>query len=267
MSQVNTKLIRLWSEQASEDVYKFYTNFNTAQLNRISGISLKTCCFRNTHPNIFAEDEWPAHPLNNDVFSYTVGGTTHTITIATTGFYTLNEVFTELNPQLQIDYAAQNPGGTAVLSIGPRGKVICTITGAVAASLTFNGSKSNLNGYIGNTKDLSISAAGVAVFDSFPELGGLKMATVSVKTKSPQTILNADPNKERHTNSIGAIPITVPWKAMQSFIDPSPLDSMLRFDPPEHLRQVQFVIRDELGRIVRSQGLSFGVEMVALTAQ
>lgn len=264
MSVISTKLVRLWSGQAEQKEERFITNFNTGQLNQVTGLSLKTCTFRNTHPNIFAEDEYPNDSRNNATFSYTIGVTPYSIVVPVTGFYSLDELLDLINPTMGVDFTAANPGSTAVLSLGPRGKVICTIVGAVVEDLVFTGL---LNEYLGNTKPLTMSNAGVGVFDSFPELGGLKLATVSLSSKSPQTILNASPNKERHTNSIGSIPITVPYGVMQTFIDPSPVDSMLHFNPPEHFRQVRFVIRDELGRIVKSQALSFGMEVVVHTAQ
>lgn len=262
MSTPQAKLIRLFAGQANEQDGQFICNFNTSQLNNVSGISLKTCTFRNNHPNVFGVGE----SSSNGTFTYTVGATTHTTDVAT-GFYTLTELLALINPDLQTNVVAQNAGATAVLSLdAASGKVILTVTGTIVADLVLIGAATNLNGYLGNKETITVSAAGTDLFRDFPELGGLKFATVSVTTKSPQTILNAAANQEKHTNSIGAIPVTVPYLAMQAFTDPSPADSLLTFNPPEHLREVRFTLRDSFGRRVKSQGLSLGIEMLVWTS-
>lgn len=260
MSQA--KLVRLFAGQAADHDGQYICNFNTSQLNNVSGISLKSCCFRNSHPNIFGVGE----DSPNNVFSYSVGLTAHTTEVAT-GFYNLSDLLGLINFDLQLNFAAQNPGATAALSLDPiSGKVVLTTTGAIVAQLVLLGSVATLNGYLGNKKAISIAVAGTDLFRDFPELGGLKFASLSVTTKSPQTILNMAANQEKHTNSIGSIPINVPYLAMQSYAEASPLDSMLTFNPPEHIRECKFTLRDEFGRRVKSQGLSLALEMLVYTS-
>lgn len=256
------KLIRLFAGQATDTDGQYTCSFNTSQLNNVSGISLKTCIFRNNHPNIFGiGDETP-----NGTFSYTVGATPHTTDVAT-GFYNLAEILALINPDLQTNFVAQNPGSTAILSLDAgSGKVVLTVTGAVVANLVLIGAAATLNGYLGNKVNITASIAGTNLFRDFAELGGLKFATISISTKSPQTILNTAPNQEKHTNGIGSMPVNVPYLALQSFVESSPLDSMLTFSPPESIREMRFTLRDEFGRRVRSQGLSLGVEMLVFAS-
>jgi hypothetical protein len=266
----STKLVRLYAGQAeSNDGIRFITNFNTGQLNNVSGISLKTCCFQNSHPNIFAPDQYGSDPNNNNVFRYTIGVTEYSVTIDKSGYYDIDQILAIINPQLQIDMTAENPGDTAVLAIDDiTGKLVLTLTGVVSNPVTLNGTTlGSLNGTIGNMFDYLCPVAGDYPLSNIPSLSGLKFATISVKTKSPQTILNANPIKERHTNSIGVIPVTAPFLGMQTFTDPAPVDSMLTFNPPEQLRRVQFVLRDELGRGITGQDLNLAVEMVVITSQ
>jgi hypothetical protein len=261
------KLIRLYAGQAErvkDGVFR--TNFNTAMLNNVRAVSLKTCTFRNTSPNIHADDLYGNSPLNDNVFSYLVGATQHSTTVVQSGFYTLTEVLNLINPDLQTNFVAQNPGATAVLSLDPiSGKVILTTTGAVLQPITLQYSLHSINALLGNTQTETVTT-NPYTFTDFPSLSGAKLVTISVKTKSPQTILNADVNKERHTNSIGAIPVNVPYLVLQTFTDPAPADSMLVFSYPEDLRRVDFSIRDEFGRPLLSQDLDFSVEMIVDTS-
>lgn len=266
-SLIKTKLVRLYAGQSeTSDSAQFQCFFNTAQLNNIRGLSLKTCTFQNNHPNIFADDLYLNHVNNNNVFSYLVGAVTHSTTIPITGFYSLTDVLDAINPDLQTNFVAQNPGATAILELDDvTGKVKLSTTGVVLEDITLSGGINSLNAYVGNINEIALTAYPYG-FENFPSLSGAKLATVSLKTKSPQTILNADISKERHTNSIGSIPISVPYLAQQTYVDPSPADTMLKFEYPETLRKVEFVIRDEFGRAFRSQNLNFGLEILVHTS-
>lgn len=259
------KLIRLYSGEAEEIGHGEYRCFfNTNILTNVRSIALKTCVFANNHPNVFAQDENPNDTRNNNVFTYKLGNDPWTITIAKTAFYSLADLLALLNAAIGPAYIAANPAGTCVLSLDPvTGKILITITGVVLEAFTLQGSSVgvfSLNATLGNFQDVVYSATGV--FDSFPNLTGLKYATVSIRSKSPQTILNASVLKERHVNSIGAIPITVPFGAIQGYTNPSPADSTLTFSYVEDFREMVWVIRDEFGRRVKSQQLSFGMEIL-----
>lgn len=262
------KLIRLFSgeaERVGDGEYRSF--FNTSVLTNVRSIALKTCVFQNNHPNVFADDENPNDSRNNNVFSYSLGFIPQTEEISITGFYSITELLTEINAGLAITYALANPGGTCVLSLDPvTGKILVTITGTVIEPFTLQGETAgvySLNATLGNFTDTIYNST--AKFDSLPNLTGLKYATVSIRSKSPQTILNASATKERHVNSIGAIPITVPYGALQNFSNPSPSDSTLTFSYVEDFREMIWILRDEFGRRVKNQNLSFGVEILVST--
>lgn len=262
------KIIRLYSGEAAEvsdGEYRCY--FNTSVLTNVRSIALKTCVFSNNHPNVFAEDENPNDTRNNNVFSYALGATPRSFSISTTAFYSLADLLALINADIAITYPTANPGGTCVLSLDPvTGKILVTISGTVVEAFTLQGSSVgvfSLNATLGNFQDIVFNSTGV--FDGFPNLTGLKYATVSIRSKSPQTILNASATKERHVNSIGAIPITVPFGSIQPYTNPSPSDTTLTFSYVEDFREMVFVLRDEFGRRVKNQTLSFGMEILVST--
>ena len=262
------KLIRLFSGEADEighGEYRCY--FNTSMLTNVRSLSLKTCCFQNNHPNIFAPDENPNDKRNNNIFSYDIGGVAGTVVVSQTGYYTAAELIALINAVISPAYASANSGGTAVLSIDTISyKLKITITGTVANELSIFGETAglhSLNYTLGNFINLGFPAT--ANFDSFANLTGLKYATVSIRSKSPQTILNATSLKERHVNSIGAIPINIIYGKLQTYTNPSPADTTLTFSYPEDFREMIFILRDEFGRRIKNQTMSFGMEFVVMS--
>lgn len=261
------KLIRLYAGQAEElSDSEFRCYFNTSMLNRVRAITLKSCSFQNNQPNVFADDYFTNDSRNNNVFYYEVNGD-KTVSIDVSGFYGITDVLAAINATFGVAYTVENPGGTAVLSLDPvSGRVQLVITGAVANPVTLTGSGVfSLNALIGNLNDLIAPAAGSYLLDSYPALAGMKSVTVSVRTKSPQTILNAEVSKERHVNSIGSVPVNAKYMEQQIFVSPSPADSMLNFSYVEDLRELTFILRDEFGRRLKGQRLNFYVEFIVMT--
>jgi hypothetical protein len=261
------KLIRLFSGQSEEVNHGEYRCFfNTSMLTNVRSLSLKTCCFQNNHPNIFASDENPNDTRNNNIFSYEIGGVSGSVVVSQTGYYTATELISLINAVITPAYAAANVGGTAVLGIDLiSNKLKITITGPIANELYILGADTShsLNKTLGNFINLGFPAT--SNFDSFANLTGLKYATVSIRSKSPQTILNATALKERHVNSIGAIPVDIIYGRLQTYTNPSPADTTLTFSYPEDFREMIFILRDEFGRRIKNQTLSFGVEFVVMS--
>jgi len=254
-----TKLIRLYAKNATEvNTGSFECHLDSAQLSNVLAISLKSAVFNNNVYNIFTSGT-----RQNNVFSYelkTAVPETRTVSIPSEGYYTLTEILTIIAPLIETDIKTINAGDTFTMVKGAYSKKIeATLTGASTIAFDALGS---LNAVLGNTVDSGDLTAGTYTFNSFPNLVGLESVTINLASKSPKTILNAASCKKRVTNSLGVIPVNVPFGATQTFTQPDLDTSMLVFSYPEDLTTMRFTVRDVDGNRLADQVNHLVIEVI-----
>jgi len=219
------------------------------------GIALKTATFVNNLPNI--------EEKTNGLLNFSINGVQTGITVPT-GQYSLAELQAVIKVLFEANAVVIAAGATLETAITQTGKLAATVTGATAEwrGSDFR-SEGVLNPYLGNTADSGVIPAAVAYeFQTVPDLVGLKHATIHVATKSPHTVLNHTPNSARSVNSLGVIPITVPFGRIQTFEQPDVSDAVLMFSYPEDMSQVEFNVRREDGQRLSGQENSLMIELI-----
>jgi hypothetical protein len=132
--------------------------------------------------------------------------------------------------------------------------------------MTYEGSTGPLNQLLGNTLDsVSVAAGTPYIFNSLPDMIGLKSVTISIKSKSPKTILNSSSSKMIWTNSLGMIPCDVAFGQLQTWEQQDLDAAMLVFDQPEDMTSLQFKIRGDDGKILLDQTAHLVVELKVWT--
>ena len=249
-----SKLIILNAKNATEVLPgTFQCELDTAYLSNIKAMALKSLTFVNNAPNVSS--------LNN-VFTYEIDDVEFTETIDVEGYYTTDEVINLLVAKIQAQLDISSPGD--VISIthdSITNKISILNTGT--ATMKYIGSSGSLNESLGNKVDSAVIPAGTTyIFTGDPDFLGLKSVTVSIRSKTPKTILNASSNKALHTNSLGMVPVTVPYLALQTFTQPDIKASSVVFDYEEDLTQLQFKLRDQNGNILPNTKDSLAIELV-----
>jgi hypothetical protein len=256
-----SKLIALYAQNADQASPGTYvTQLNTAYLSNVRALALKTVTFVNNLPNIFT-----AGDRQNNEFLYEIDGTPFTATVAVEGYYTAQEVIALLVLAIQAQLDISSPGDVISAQIESySGKVSFLNTGV--AVMTYLGSTGLLNQLLGNTEDSPpVPADDLHVFGSLPDLIGLKSATVSIKSKSPKTILNRSSQKMIWTNSLGMVPCNVSFGQLQTWEQQDLDASRLTFDQPEDLTVIQFKIRGDDGKILLDQTEHLAIELKVWT--
>lgn len=239
MSQ--SKLIRLSAKYAREvgpGVYE--SDFDTSLMTNIKAISLKTLIFRNNKYNV----------LTSDLFWYTVVGVgSYNASVPVDGFYNLQQLIDIIKPQIQSNL-------TSIISMDINqfnGKIVVSHTG-FPDEIILNGSFGLLNKKMGNTVDSGQIIENVPyTFNGFAALGGLESVTISIASKSPKTILNVSSTKIRHTNSLGVVPVTVPFLGLQTYEQPDLDSAAASFSFPESFSKIRFTLRDVDGSVILNQ--------------
>jgi hypothetical protein len=255
------KLIRLYAKNATEVTPgAFECNLDSSELSNVLAIAMKTAVFRNNVYNVYAEGD-----QQNNNFTYEIDGAVpvnREVVVPTTGFYTAQELLDILNPLILADIQSVNPGDTFAMTIEPYSKKI-TVAFTGVSQLTFD-AVGGVNQLLGNTITSGLLPVGPYdyVFNTLANLGGLESVTVNIQSKSPKTILNVSPFKQRTTNSLGVIPVTVPFGGLQTFTQPDLDDAMLVYSYPEDLTTVHFTIRDVNGLKLVDQAQHLVIEVM-----
>ena len=256
-----SKLLVLYANNADENVPGTYTTqLNTSYLSNVRAVAIKSATFVNNLPNIFTSGD-----RQNNEFLYTIDGSPFTATVAIEGYYTVQQTIDLLVTAIQTQLDISSPGDTVSAQIEDySGKVSFTVTGV--AVMTYTGSTGLLNQLLGNTEDSgNVAASTKYIFNKLPNMIGLKSATISIKSKTPKTILNQSSTKAIWTNSLTLIPVDVGYGQLQGYINPDLIASRLVFDIPEDLTYLQFKIRGDDGKTLLGQTEHLAIELKVWT--
>ena len=251
---MTSKNIRLYAKNCIEIRPGVYSaSMDTSILSNLKAISLKACTFDNNVYNIFTD----GIRKNND-FTFRVLAPIHIVTINEGGFYSAQEIINILIPQIQAILEFHYPGTVFTMGIDSnKGKIYVNNSDGLVIYLSDGG----LSRTLGLTSEI-IAAEGIQyVFQSFPVLRGLTSVTVSIRSKTPKTILNTV-NRAIHTNSLAVIPVDVPFLAQQNYINPDITENILTFNKTEDLTTTTISLRDPDGNILTNQSNSFLIELI-----
>ena len=255
MSQ--SKLIILYGKNATEiSPGTYQTNLDTRDLSNVNAIALKTTTFMNLQYNIFADGN-----QKNNTLSYEIAGAPFTYEIPISGYYTTTEVLNLVIAGVQAQLDINSPGDVFSSVIGQYHERVEFLNTGVA-TMKYNGETGNLNDILGNPIQSDVIVANtVFICSQFADLRGLKSVTISIKSKSPKTILNKTNLKPIHTNSIGVVPVTVGFKSLQTYTNPDIAGSSVHFSSSESLTQIQFKIRNDAGYVISNVKDSLVIEI------
>ena len=251
-----SRLVLLYAKNANETSPGTYTTQLHARfLSNITSVGMKSATFLNLLPNIFTSGDH-----QNNEFDYTIDAAPFTATIAVEGYYTVTEVIDLLVIAIQAQLDISSPGDVVSTGVNDfTGLVQFTVTGS--AIMTYESSGS-LNQQLGNVVDSGNIAAGVSYeFTEHADLRGLKSVTISIKSKSPKTLLNLNSDKSIYTNSLGMIPVNVGYQELQGFQQEDLMASRLIFTSPEDMTSIQFKARGDNGDVLTGLTDSLVVEL------
>jgi len=249
-------LVRCWAHAAAEiSTGVFSTNMEFSQLKSVRSMALKSAQFVNNQYNVQAE---------NDTFEYHFAAVAQHVVIPV-GFYTATELLTIIAEAIRVLMNPTHPGVVITMTVDPNTYKITYVSSLAGANIAigdFTGA-GTLNAFLGNTVDSGvIPGQTVYQFDSFPDLNGLDFAGIDVRSKTSKTILNISPNRGKITNSLGVIPVNVPFGQLQSYTNPDLIGSKVDFSYPEDLSSIEFSVRDTDGDALLDQGRHLMVEFV-----
>ena len=250
-------LIRLYAKNSTEVTPgAFECNLDSAQLSNVVAVALKTVAFRNYAFNIYAEGE----QKNNTFTVNVIGVGPITASIPESGFYTTQQVIDIIAPLIETGIKITYPADTFTMALNPNtNKVVATF--GVSATLEFP-ADGGLNELLGNTEVSPNLINTTYEFNTFASLGGLETVTVNVASKSPMTILNVTNIKQRITNSLGVVPVDVPFGGLQTFTQPDLDAAMLVFSYPEDMTNIRFGVRDVNGHRLLDQKNHLVIELM-----
>lgn len=256
-----TRNIRLYCRNCIESRPGRYTAvMDTAELSNLKGIAIKACTFDNNVYNIYTEGS-----RKNNVFNFEVlGSATGSVTIAESGFYSASQLIAIIQPVIEAALQVVVPATTLTMAIGANNSKIEYTISSPGVTLLLPGALGfgGLNLTLGNTIDSgNITSAAKYTSNTFTNLRGLRSVTVSIKSKTPKTILNTNA-KPIHTNSLAVIPVTVPYLSQQTYINPDISNSILLFSNAEDLTSTQISLRDPDGNVLEDQSNALLIELI-----
>jgi len=243
-------LVKLQASVAREVAPGEYECFlQTRALSRVTAIALKTAVFLNNRYNVSTADQLD--------FVYEISAVQYTASLPQVGFYKASEIIAIILPQIQAQSVIIDVGNVSTMAIGAISKKI-EVSNTISA-ITYGGG--GLNALLGNV-DPTISGA-LTAFSNLPDLNGLNAGQIVVSSKNPKTIVHSSPTKHIFTNSIGLVPVNVDFGELQIFTNPDIRGSVVSFDQPEDMQNVQFKVRDENGDLLTGQSPHILIEFVA----
>jgi len=256
---MQSRLVRLFAGTASElEEGKYTCNMDTRDLSNVRALAMKTCTFRNNVYNIFTSG-----PNKNNVFEFEIiADGTYNVTVPLDGFYTAQQLIDIVREGIETRLKIIEPSAVVNMSVNEYTKKIQIEIGVVLQQVVLHGT-AGLNRTLGNKENSgSISGFGdIYHFDSFASLGGLTHVTVSLRSKTPKTILNSSPLEFLYTNSLGVVPVTADWGRLQEYIQPDLGDAVVKFTDDETLTDLQFTVRDPYGNLLQEQATDFMLEL------
>ena len=252
MDQVNKKLVRFRAQDAdqiSPGIFK--SSMNISPLANVQAISIKTVVFSNNEYNI--------QTGVSDVFNYIYAGNSLSIVVPE-GFYTALELLAVMKALIDPQINAINVGAAVTLLVAPYTfKITATTTLGITTYLSTGTISSNL----GLTENSPAVAPGVPyVFNETPDLTGLHFVNISILAKDQGTIINAQGQVARYTNSIGVIPVDVAFGRLQIYNQADLDASAITYTHPEDLTSMVVSIRDDTGKHLANQQRHFTVEFM-----
>jgi len=234
------KLVRLYANTAAENINGVYSCYLDAKpLANVNAVALKSCSFRNNVYNVID------FSLNVSVFegvSNVVGDV-----VIPDGQYDITQFLAILKTNSDTLISGLPGTSTIAYTLNPVTYKIDYVLSGDATSIQFIGT----NDIVGLTETTTLSLSGS--FQSMPDLGGLTHVTISLKSKSPFTLLNKTSTEALYTNSLGVIPVNVPFGLMQTFLQPDLDSAALQYSHPNNLEDIQFVVRDPVGNVLTQQ--------------
>lgn len=252
MDQVNKKLVRFRARDAdeiSQGIFK--SSMNMSPLSNVLAIAIKSL--------VFSNNEYNVQTGISDTFNYTYAGTPLSITVPA-GFYSASELLSAMKALIDPQISGINAGATITLIVSP---LIYKITATTTLGITEYLSTGNMSANLGITADSGPIAPGVSyTFNSTPDLSGLHLVNISILAKDQGTIINLQDQSARYVNSIGMIPVDVPFGRLQVY-NQSDLDaSAITYSHPEDLTSMLVSIRDIRGTHLANQKQHLVVEFM-----
>lgn len=249
----HSKLVRALAANMTEtEDGVFLCQMNDPAMQNARGIALKTVIFCNNVYNIQTDV--------NDQFVVTINGGSIATTAIPAGYYSATQMATFMQTKIQALLDSQAPGATITVTFNTTTyKLESTVD---TADMTYEDSLANTTIGLNNASSGTITAGDTYAFPSFPDLTGLKSATISVKSQDPKTFLNSSLFQGLWTNSIGVVPVDVPFGRMVIYKQFSLADSICDFRAPQDLQHLQISIRDQNGAGIPLQQPHLLVEMM-----
>jgi hypothetical protein len=239
-------------------------------IKNVRGVTFKTFTIRNVFPNVVASG-----PLQNNIFSYTVGGTPYTETVAE-GFYTASELIAYLEPLIQATLAASGIVPLPTLDtftyepIQMKFKMTFNGNGAgTVITLDGDGTQLSINTLMGNTGVLTMPTdPPVATFmEDLVNMGGVDTVCVCCEELSNSNtyhngIRDMNPSG-RLSNCIQMVPIQVGFGEMMVYNSFDTDADSLRYFLPQDTTQITISITDIAGNVLDLSNTQFNIQFIA----
>lgn len=250
----HSRLIRFWAGNATEvSDGVFRCQIQDASLQNITGVSLKTAQFSNNVYNI--------QEGKNDGVSFKIDvGATQQVLLSP-GYYSAGQIASTLVSLIQPVLDGASPGSTIAISLNP----ITQRLESTATGVAWSWEVDTANAYIGldpNNPSPTLADGTLYQFPFFANLYGLESVTISVQSQDPKTLLNTGPSAYLATNSIGVVPVNVPFGALVAYEQFSLHDAIVDFRGYQNMTSLQISIRDVNGNGVPNQGNHLLVEIM-----
>jgi hypothetical protein len=248
---IQSRLVKLSSNAARVDEDGgFSAKLSPGQMQNVQGLALKSATFLNNVYNVSADDL---------VFNFEALLVPYTASLPEPGFYNIGQIIAIIEPLVQTELQGPFPGTVVSMKVGEFSKKIEI---SISIGIVRFG-PGPLNTLLGNTEELQIlSSPNFTAVQTLPDLNGLDLGQIVVSTKTPKTILNASAGKTLWTNSVGMIPVDVPYGALQTYTNPSLQGSKVIFDHPDSLSVISWKVRDKNGVVLADQGPHLTIELV-----
>jgi len=210
---------------------------------------------------MFSNNVYNIRTGENDTLEFKVDGGPVVQAILGPGYYNIVQAATAIETVVQAQLDALYPGHTIQVTYNPiTQKLESTVVGG-----TFSWEVGTANAYVGLLTDApspTLPDGTMYPFPNFANLYGLESVTISVRSQDQKTILNSSPNTFLTTNSVGVVPVNVPFGGLVEYNQFSLEDSMVDFLAFQNLNSMQIAIRDPTGAGVPNQKPHFLVELM-----
>ncbi len=254
MTTTTSRLIKLIGKQATEiSPGSFQARMDSTLLSNIKAVALKSVAFANLRYNV--------RTGISDTFRINANATNYDFVVPA-GFYSITQVLTYLQGVIQTQLTALFAGTVLTMILDPATKKI--IVKNTIGSVIWGGG--NLNPLLGNTSNQTSPANTNTQFIDFADFNGLDSVQITIKTKSPKTILNATGEKLKYTNSLGTVYVEVGFGEIQTWYASDLDGAKLIFGYPENLDIIEFKLRDSTGEVIENIKDHLIIELIIWTA-